>query len=103
MSTVQKVGRRGARLIASALRCNKVLTGLNIRGNDVQDKGAIALAEAIKSNAATALAVLDIGYNKIGWQGAQAVADALKTNNSLTALSLACASLMKQPPTGSYM
>ena len=59
--------------------------GLRLYGNQIGDKGAIAIAEALKVNGA--LTELSLGSNRLGDQGATAIADALKVNGALTSLS----------------
>ena len=58
-----------------------------VLGIQIGDAGAIALAEALKTN--TSLKTLSLAMmNQIGVQGARALADALKANTSLTELYL---------------
>jgi hypothetical protein len=49
--------------------------------NWIGDKGAKAVAEAIKFN--STLHTIDLGSNGIGFEGAKAVAEALKVNSIL--------------------
>ena len=62
------------------------LTTLQLEINQVGDRGAAALAGAIKGNGA--LKTLRLIDNKIGDAGAAALADALRVNGALTTLNL---------------
>ena len=62
------------------------LTTLDLRGNDIVDAGAVALAEAVKVSAT--LTTLGLGGNGIGAAGAAALAEAVKVSATLTALDL---------------
>ena len=59
---------------------------LNLVGNDIGDKGAAAIGEALKLNGS--LTSLVVGWNEIGAQGAEAIAEALKVNGSLSSVTL---------------
>merc|ERR1712217_388073 len=59
---------------------------LVLRRCGIDDKGAIAIADALKVNAS--LTELDLADNLIGSEGAIAIADALKVNTSLMDLNL---------------
>ena len=65
---------------------------LNLRGNEIGQEGAPALAEVLKVN--TSLQSLNLQavnkYIRIGQAGAQALAEALKVNTSLQSLNLEC-------------
>jgi len=71
----------GVRAIANMLEVNKVLTSLNLSGNEVGAEGAKALASALEVNAV--LTSLNLYYNNIGPSGALAIAGALKVNKAL--------------------
>lgn len=66
--------------IAKGLKVNKTLITLDISNNEINDEGAIALADALKFN--NTLTTLYINKNNIGDKGAKALADALKPKKS---------------------
>ena len=76
----------GAAAIAETLKSNTALINLELNNNNVGDSGAAAIAEALKSN--TAVTRLYLHNNSIGASGAAAIAEALKTNTALTTLRL---------------
>ena len=84
--TDSRIGSRGARALAEALKTNSVLTTLDLWVNSIGDEGARALAEALKTNGV--LTTLKLGETSIGDEGARALAEALKTNGVLTTLHL---------------
>ena len=84
--TSNNIGDRGAAAIAEALKSNTELTSLHLGYNTIGPSGAAALAEALKSN--TALTKLWLHDNKIGDSGSVAIAEALKSNTVLTELRL---------------
>ncbi|RUS30588.1 LOW QUALITY PROTEIN: hypothetical protein BC938DRAFT_479210, partial [Jimgerdemannia flammicorona] len=79
------IGEKGAIALADALKTNTDLQNLNLDGNGVGEKGAIALADALKTN--TGLQNLSLGRT-VGDPGAIVMADALKTNTGLQNLNL---------------
>ncbi|RUP49916.1 hypothetical protein BC936DRAFT_140982 [Jimgerdemannia flammicorona] len=103
------IGENGASTLAEALKMNTSLQNLNLavhilcthvgdlhgrnhyeqsssKGNTISEKGARALAEALKMN--TSLQTLNLSTNAIGGNGASALAEALKINTSLQDLDL---------------
>ncbi|KAJ3352611.1 Leucine-rich repeat-containing protein 71 [Kappamyces sp. JEL0680] len=62
-----KIGDPGARSIATALKTNRVLVGLDLFDNKIQKFGAEAIGEALKSNAT--LQSLSLAKNHIGDDG----------------------------------
>jgi len=90
-----RLGCRGAALIAAGLAHHSSLTRVCLASCGIASAGAQALASALKTN--SVLRWLDIGYlmmtaalkevpNRIGDQGAIALADALRSNSTLIAL-----------------
>eukprot|EP00043_Microstomoeca_roanoka_P028686 m.18974 g.18974 ORF g.18974 m.18974 type:complete len:96 (+) comp8596_c0_seq1:207-494(+) len=63
------------------LRTNRTLTELDLYYNDIDEAGAIALAEALKCN--NTLLTLSLSRNNITDAGARAIVDALKVNQTL--------------------
>merc|ERR1711935_67726 len=80
------IGEAGAVAIAEALKTNTAVTSLYLDGNSIGDAGAVAIAEALKTN--TAVTYLDLYANSVGDAGAAAIAEALKTNTAVTSLNL---------------
>ena len=76
-----QIGDKGATAIAEALKVNGALTVLGLENNKIGPSGATAIAEALKVNGA--LTELSLGGNRIGDQGATAIADALNFNGAL--------------------
>jgi hypothetical protein len=82
-------GQRHAQALVQALRSGVVrseLETLSLRGCEVGDAGATALAGALEQNAA--LKTLDLAHSNIGTAGAEALAYALETNTALAAIDL---------------
>lgn len=80
--------RHAASLILSVCMClqcasagSNVLTYLDLAQNGIGDKGAVALAEALKLN--TTILKLDLSGNAIDVDGAAALADAIALNETL--------------------
>ena len=73
-------------LFASLADDGSPLTTLSLRGNQLGDAGALALAGALAKN--SVLAVLNLFDNGISEPGAKAIADAVKVNVGLKSLSL---------------
>ena len=74
---LSKLGDRGAAAIAEALKSNTGLTALTLQYNQFGDKGATAIAKALKT---TALVTLNFhNNNNIGDIGATAIADEVST------------------------
>ena len=72
--------------LANALKTNKTLEYLDLRGNDIRDEGAKKLAEALKEN--NTLKSLSLEDNYITYIGVIALAEMLKVNTSLETISL---------------
>ena len=70
--------------------------GLRLYGNQIGDKGATAIAEALKVNGA--MKTLELGFNNIGDDGAKALASALEVNASLKLETLVVDSAIEQNP-----
>jgi hypothetical protein len=80
-----KIGDKGANAIAEALKSGTAaLTKLYLFNNNIGDEGTKAIAEALKVNAV--VTTLYHGGNKIRVDGAKAIAEALKVNAVLTEL-----------------
>ena len=85
----------GAVALANALKVNKSLRVLKLGSNNIGDSGAVALADALKFNGS--LRDLDLSYNKnIGALGAIALAVTLEVNSSLRDLNLNGIQRLKQ-------
>lgn len=82
----------GADELASMLQANKVIKYLNLEGNKIGYKGALALSLMLKE-ATSALISLSIGFNQIGYEGAISILATLETNTKLTSLDLASSHL----------
>ena len=63
-----------------------MLQTLDLSWNSLRLKGALAIAQGLKSN--QMLKVLNLSYNGFGNNGAIALADALKMNSTLTELDI---------------
>lgn len=86
-SIIMPGGATGAAL-SQALRCNSVLTHLDLRCNFGAHHAAMALAESLPSNCT--LTHVDLSTNMISSSGAVALAKALQFNRSLSHLDLKC-------------
>ncbi|KAF9910161.1 hypothetical protein BX616_010927 [Lobosporangium transversale] len=82
----QGVEANDFRVLVNSLKTNTTLLVLDLEGNSIGDKGALALSEALKTN--TALTSLSLRENSIGHKGALALSKALKINTTLTTLNL---------------
>jgi hypothetical protein len=81
-----EIDARGASALAEALKVNTSVTQINLRANEIGTEGALVLAEALKVNAA--LRNIDLCWNKFGAEGALAFAEALQVNSSVTHIAL---------------
>lgn len=72
--------------ISSLVKSNYVMRYLSLRGNSIEEDGAVALSNAIQQN--TSLECLDLSLNSIGEKGGIAIVDSLAYNTSLSALNL---------------
>nr|XP_058957825.1 NLR family CARD domain-containing protein 3-like [Pocillopora verrucosa] len=79
-----EIGDDGAAALGECLKYNKSLTTLHLSDNEIGNDGAAALGECLKSN--KSLTTLDLSFNKIGDNGAAALVECLKDNKSLTTL-----------------
>lgn len=82
------VSDEGIAEVARFIRDNVFVKYLDLRGNNVQAKGAIALANGIKLN--RSLRSLNLKWNSVGRDasGVQAISDALKSNLTVGHLDL---------------
>ncbi|GBG35039.1 Protein kinase, putative, partial [Hondaea fermentalgiana] len=80
------IGDKGATALANALASYETLQTLNLGGNKIGDEGTTALANALASY--ESLQTLNLGGNNIGDEGAMALANALANNESLHTLHL---------------
>ena len=67
--------------LAGSLRLFEKLEELDLRGNEIGDEGAVALADALKD--LKHLKLVDLEGNNIGLVGAAALRDVLKTDTEL--------------------
>ena len=74
--TWNSIGVDGAMAIAEALKSNETLQTLHLTNNRIEDDGATALAEALTYN--STLHTLWLPSNRIGNAGATAIAEVLK-------------------------
>lgn len=81
------IGDRGATALAEALRQGGSLTYLNVGWNNIGDRGAKALAGALEGD--SKLETLVLQKNMVRDPGAVAIAGALKVNRSLSNLEIA--------------
>ena len=81
-----KFTNKGAKMIGEAIKVNKTLQKLNIRGNSISDVGAAAISDGLKSN--ISLQELNMSDNKITNKGAKLIAEAIKVNTTLHTLNL---------------
>ena len=81
-----RMGNRGARLVAAGLAKNKKLLMLNLADNSIGVDGAVAIAEALTIN--NTLQHLDLTKNRCQANGAESLGSALKQNGSLLTLLL---------------
>lgn len=77
------MGDEGCVALCSVLRNNKKVVYLNLKGGNIQSKGASAIGALLKSN--NTLKTLILEWNSIGLldQGVHDIADALKVNHTL--------------------
>mmetsp|Transcript_10847 Transcript_10847/g.25148 ORF Transcript_10847/g.25148 Transcript_10847/m.25148 type:complete len:197 (+) Transcript_10847:2-592(+) len=72
--------------LGDALTKNRFLKDLNVSGNEIEDEGALAIANGLQQN--KSLAHLDLGVNIIGDNGAVGLAGMLRSNSAMRELSL---------------
>ena len=75
-----------AQAIATALKTNTVLTDLILTGKHIGDDGAIAIADAVRSNPKSSLKYLHLTKNGLRARGATAIAELLKVSTTLQSL-----------------
>ena len=80
------IGDKGIALISTALQTNMTMSKLNISGCNMSDDGAESLARALTVN--KTLQELDVSYNNISDTGIAHIATALRTNNTLKKLAI---------------
>jgi Ran GTPase-activating protein (RanGAP) involved in mRNA processing and transport len=85
-----QIGEEGAAEFAEALRFNEHLTCLDLRGNGLGDKGVGAFASIIQAVGFEKLEELDLGYNEIRDRGAFTMANAMKANPKELSLERMC-------------
>jgi len=112
-----KLGLAAGLVIAEALKVNTLLTGVNLKDNNLGDKGWCAIFDALRDNkdikiskwdladqginptiskslaayvaVSILLTCLDVHSNEIGPKGGKVIAEALKRNDSLSTLDIA--------------
>ena len=77
------IGFLGASALATVINLNSTLTELVISSNTIGTPGCLAIAEALESNGATNLRVLDFSHCQILDSGAQALLQAVQENDAL--------------------
>jgi len=82
------LGPVDAILIANDLAVSASVTECNLRSDSLGDKGAEAIATALKESTTSKLQKLDMYYNGIGPKGAAALASYMAVSASLTSVSL---------------
>jgi hypothetical protein len=88
-----RCGDNGADYLAFMLSKSKALRVLRLRGNSIQSRGAIVIANALikkqmDRTPQTFLAELDLAFNEIGDGGAEAFAALLRVNCTLRTLDI---------------
>lgn len=78
-----RIDTRIAVALARALKANNTMTSLDLAYNEIDDDGAVALADALKKSNNT-LRSINLRGNLIGDRGAMALADALIVNSTVT-------------------
>jgi Ran GTPase-activating protein (RanGAP) involved in mRNA processing and transport len=74
-------------LLAGVLRCNRIVTELDLSHNHIKAKGADSLADTLTLN--HSLTKMDISHNRLKDQGGAYIAEAMLHNNSITELGMA--------------
>ena len=93
------LGDAGAIALAQALRTNSAIATLHLWGCAIRATGAAALAEAVHANTASALTTLYAGGNPIGQAGERALRAVFTKEPARTALlELSHASWRRPPP-----
>ncbi|CAF0793375.1 unnamed protein product [Adineta steineri] len=81
-----QIGDKGAQALGEALQKNTTLTQINLSDNGIGDEGAQALGQALQKS--ITLTQLNLSKNQIGYKGGQALGEALQRNTTLTQLNL---------------
>ncbi|XP_051927063.1 leucine-rich repeat-containing protein 45 [Hippocampus zosterae] len=74
-------------MFCEGLGSNSVLTHLDLRNNQINHHGMLALAQTLKRN--SSLKVLDLRWNNIGLLGGRCLLEALQSNHGVEQLELA--------------
>ncbi|XP_019748196.1 leucine-rich repeat-containing protein 45 isoform X2 [Hippocampus comes] len=74
-------------IFCEGLGSNSVLTHLDLRNNQINHHGMLALAQTLKRN--SSLKVLDLRWNNIGLLGGRCLLEALQSNHGVEQLELA--------------
>jgi len=82
----ENIGDDGAEHISEMLKVNTSIHTLNLSNNNISDKGAISIANALALNINTTLKCLNLPFNIIGNKGMISIIDMLKNNNTLDTL-----------------
>ena len=77
-----------AKALAKLIQTNSTLTSLAFSGSWIDNTTAKCFAEAIQANPKTKITIIDLSCNLIDDQGAEALAEMLKTNTTITTLHL---------------
>jgi len=80
------INDKGAEALAELLKVNSTIEILNLNENNIGNKGINALAEALKKN--TTVKQLYLNKNNIDDKGAEALAELLKVNSTIEILNL---------------
>ena len=80
------MGDEGSEAIAELLRCNKVIRQIILSVNGIGPTGALSLASVLEDDEEAVLEVLCMGGNNLGDKGAMFLAEMLRTNTSLKEL-----------------
>ena len=81
-----KITSEGAKMIAEAIKVNKILKKLDINENSISDDGAAAISDGLKYN--ISLQELNMSNNKITSEGAKMISEAIKVNKILKKLDI---------------
>ncbi|XP_061562327.1 leucine-rich repeat-containing protein 45 isoform X2 [Phycodurus eques] len=74
-------------IFCEGLGSNSALTHLDLRNNQIDHRGMLALAQTLKRN--SSLKVLDLRWNNIGLLGGRCLLEALQSNHNVEQLELA--------------
>jgi len=85
-----KLDKDGAGHLADAMRYNESISVLDVRGNVIADEGCAAFARSLRI-VCEKMRELDMGYNEIKDKGAYAMAEALKQNTDAALVELGMA------------